>query len=354
MSVILTGEQTKAGPDPLSAEHVVFALSRKEEELFFSSPGSEFFPGRPLTRLDPTRMEREEFCRRLEELQPTILVTAWSCPLLPKRWLTSSRCGLKYICSIVGSIRSRVPREVFEKGILVSNWGDLISHTVAEHGFLLVLACLRNLPLWEELVRAPRSIFEMMPLLQTRCLRGKRVGLHGLGAVARELARMLKPHQVRLSAWSQGVPRELYDQYEMRPCSGLEELFSSSDILIECEGLNERTYGSVTGELLHRLPAGAVFVNIGRGRLVADEILLAKMAREGRLRVGLDVFHHEPLPADSPLLNNPGVLLSPHIAGPTWDTYTLCGASALANIERFLRGEKPDHLVTPEVYERAT
>jgi phosphoglycerate dehydrogenase-like enzyme len=354
MNGISTCEHHKTEQSPSKSGHLVFALTREEYDLFLPGWEKGFRSGLRQSWIDPSEAAPEDFGSRLEALRPTILVTAWSCPPLPKEWVLSPLCSLKYICSITGSVKPRVPREALEKGILVSNWGNLISYSVAEHGFLMMLACLRNLPLWGGLIEKPRTMFEMMPLLKTRTLRGKRVGLHGFGAVARELVHMFKPHHVHLQAWSHGVPRALYSEYDVTPCSSPEALFSSSDILLECEGLNEWSRELVTGELLQCLPQGAVFVNIGRGRVVADENILAGMARDGRLRVGLDVCHREPLPKNSPLLQNPGVLLSPHIAGPTWDTYPLCGAAAMANVERCLRGEPPEHLVTPEIYDRAT
>jgi phosphoglycerate dehydrogenase-like enzyme len=192
-----------------------------------------------------------------------------------------------------------------------------------------------------------------MQLLRSRTLAGKRVGLHGMGAVARALAGLLRPFGVNLAAYSRGVPEAHMLALGVRPCASLEELFRHAEVLFEVEGLNGHTRGSVTADLLELLPPDAVFVNVGRGAL-ADEAALAALARAGRLRVGLDVYHREPLAADSPLRDNPGVLLSPHVAGPTWETYPLCGAQALENLAAYLRGETPENLVTLEIYDRAT
>lgn len=296
-------------------------------------------------------MSREEWLDMLREMHPTVLLTAWSCPTLPVEWWEES--SLRYLCSITGSVKPRVPRIFIEQGLLVSNWGSLISHTVAEHALLLVLAALRGISGWPDMMREPRDMLQMMQRLKTRRLRGARVGIHGFGAVARELILMLKPHHVELSVYSEGVPQVHYDEYSVRRCESLDDLFAGTEVLIECEGLNDRTKGVVTREILSLLADDAVFVNVGRGRVV-DENALIDFAREGRLRVALDVYHREPLPGDSPLLDTPGILLSPHVAGPTSDTYPLCGWQALENVARFLRGETPAHLVTLEAYDRAT
>ncbi len=124
-------------------------------------------------------------------------------------------------------------------------------------------------------------------------------------------------------------------------------------MLIECESLTPHSRGSVTADVLACLPYDAVFVNVGRG-MVADETALVRLAAEKRLRVGLDVFHQEPLPPDSPLAKIPGLLLSPHIAGPTWDAFPRCGDHALGNLRRYLNREPLTDEITVEIYDRAT
>jgi phosphoglycerate dehydrogenase-like enzyme len=158
---------------------------------------------------------------------------------------------------------------------------------------------------------------------------------------------------VDIAAFSPGVQNAMMDEFGVRACTGLHELFSRSEVLFECEGLNEQSRGSVSEEILRLLPEDAVFVNVGRGAVV-DEDALAALARDGRVRAGLDVFRSEPLPSGSPLLGNPRVLLSPHVAGPTWETYPLCGAQAMKNLAKYLRGEAPENRVTLEVYDRTT
>lgn len=353
-------ELIRTTPEPASSykevpavEHVVFAMTPHEKGLFFSRDPRISQPAVRQSWVDSSRIPSREWEESLEELRPTVLVTAWSCPPLPLAWIRDDDCPLRYVCSVTGSVRSRVPREFIEKGRMVTNWGALVSPAVAEHAMLLALALLRGLPHWPGLLEAPRSMFEMMPLLRSRTLRGKRVGLHGFGAVARELVALLQPYAVDLMAFSPGVPKGMLDEFGVRACSGLPELFSHSEVLFECEGLNEKSRGSVSEKILRLLPDDAVFVNVGRGAVV-DEEALGALAGEGRLRVGLDVFQREPVPAGSLLLDNPRVLLSPHVAGPIWETYPLCGARAMENIEKYLRGETPENRVTLEIYDRTT
>ena len=334
-------------------EHVVFVLTAGEKRLFFATEPSVGKLAARETFVDAEKMPPAEWEALLRQLRPSILVTAWSCPELPLAWGLEEDCPLRYVCSVTGSVKPRVPRPLMVNGLLVTNWGTLVSRAVAEHAMLMALGLLRSVPGWRGLIENSQGVFETARRLQTRTLYGKRVGLHGFGAVARELVNLLRPYGVDVAAYSQGVPGGLMEEYEVRPCASLRELFTRSEVVFECEGLTPATTGSVTRELLELLPPDAVFVNVARGAL-ADEDALADLAGAGRIRLGLDVFQNEPLPPDSPLLHEPRILLSPHIAGPTWETYPRCGAQALENLATYLQGGTPGHRVTLESYDRAT
>jgi phosphoglycerate dehydrogenase-like enzyme len=238
---------------------------------------------------------------------------------------------------------------MIERGVLVTNWGSTISYTIAEHAMLLVLAALRKVKAWPDYMRGERV--DAKRALNVQSLRNRRVGLHGFGAIARELIPMLKGFRENVQAYSAGVPEDFIREHGVEPLGSLQELFSRSDILIECEALREDTRACVDETLLDCLPEEAVFVNVGRGSVV-DEMALARVALHKPLCVGLDVFESEPLPVDSPLRQITGILLSPHIAGPTSDSYVHCVALAFDNLKRFVAGEKLHFVVTPEIYDR--
>jgi glyoxylate reductase/D-3-phosphoglycerate dehydrogenase len=92
----------------------------------------------------------------------------------------------------------------------------------------------------------------------------------------------------------------------------------------------------------------AVLVNTSRGELV-DEAALADALRNGRIGgAGLDVLSEEPPPGDHPLLSTPDTVLTPHVAGPTWQSWPRRFGNAYANITRVQRGERPQWVV-PEL-----
>jgi hypothetical protein len=115
----------------------------------------------------PARGEMQDPTYLAELYQAEILLTGWGTPLLPTD--LAQRGKLKYICHVTGGVRGMIPRELFEQGVLVTNWGSAISRTVAEASLMMILACLRRVrPIQEELhnrggyrsVPQPGSLFE--------------------------------------------------------------------------------------------------------------------------------------------------------------------------------------------------
>ncbi len=291
----------------------------------------------------------------LLKLNPTALITGWGTPAIPETFARTPELALRYICHLKGSVRNIVPRSLIERGVKVSNWGPAISYTVAEHALLLVLASLKNLPAWSSVMEEWPGRPHPAPkrFVRASSLRGKRVGLHGFGSIARELVQMLRPFKVELASYSNGVPRGVFENQGVHCCGSLRELFSRSEVVVECEALTEENKGSVDEAILRCLPQGAVFVNVGRGQIV-DEAALVRVASERGLRLGLDVYEKEPLSAASGLHQVPHAMLSPHIAGPTDDAYSVLWNHGMKNLRQYLTGGKIDSLVTLDIYDRST
>ena len=339
--------------DP-SRERILFAFNEADRASFFSSAPNGF-PGEGKRHwFDTAKLTSEdEWTGFLRDFAPTVMVSCWSTPPLPGAAILHDAFPLRYLCHSAGTVRPKISRDFISSGRIVTNWGNSISHNVAEHALLLILATMRNLPEWRRTFTENKGSWGDSCKLKTASLRGKRVGIHGFGNVARELVRILGPFEVECRAYSHKFPAKLMEQAGVIPCSSLEELFGHSDLIVDCEGLTPASTGSVTEKLLRMLPEGGVFVNVARGE-IADEAALARVASEGRVRVALDVFSTEPLPDDSPLFKVENLLISPHIAGPTKDCFNRCGEFALTNLERYLKGLPLNGVVTVEAYDRAT
>ncbi|HEY8965409.1 MAG TPA: hydroxyacid dehydrogenase [Candidatus Methylacidiphilales bacterium] len=333
----------------------MFAISEGEAENFFGGALPSSFSDAAVIRIPAGELaDAGRFRTLLQRVRPDVLVSCWSTPPLPAEWIAGEGCPLRYVCHLTGSVRNVVPRRFLERGGLVTNWGGLVAFDVAEHALLLALAALRNMNAWRPYVEAAEGeAVSWIDFIRPRPLRGCRVGIHGFGRIARALVKLLKPFDVRISAFSEGVPHAMMQEAGAEPCDSLEALFGRSDILFECEALTPRTERSVDARALAALPDGAVFVNIGRGRLV-EETALLREARSGRLSLALDVLSDEPLRKESPFYRLPNVVLSPHIAGPTASRLAECGAQALRNVRAFLEGRAPESVVTLSAYDMST
>ena len=299
--------------------------------------------------VDPTGMRPEAFAQELATFNPEILVACWKTPLLPA--VLPPR--LKYVCYIAGSLKRLLTREHFERQLLVTNWGGSISRTVAEAALFHILACLRNTSHWAVAMHQPGVAAWKNGFVDSRSLFCRRVGIHGFGPVARELVGLLRPWSCPVTVFAPDVTDELARAYGVERAASLDALFSENQIVVELAPLIPATTGIITERLLRLIRPGGVFVNVGRGATVDEEALL-RIAREGKIAIGLDVYTQEPLPADSGFRALPSVSLTPHTAGPTIDRYPDAGAFALKNLRAYTEGRPLEAVVTPEIFDQSS
>ena len=299
--------------------------------------------------IDPSKVGESAFAAELSAVNPDVILGCWKTPRLPE----ALPARLRYVCYITGSVKKLISRSHLERGLLVTNWGGSISRTVAEAALFHILACLRNASHWAVAMHQPGVPAWKNGLTDARSLFCRTVGIHGFGPVARELVGLLKPWTCPMTVFAPDVTAELAHAYGVERAASLETLFSENEIIVELAPLIAATTGVVTERLLRRIRPGGVFVNVGRGAVV-DEAALLRVAREGKINVGLDVYTVEPLPADSGFRTLPSVSLTPHIAGPTIDRYPDAGAFAVRNLRAHDEGRPLEAVVTPEIYDQSS
>ncbi len=305
----------------------------------------------PCQVLNGDGLTADEWRGVLSDYNPEILVAGWKTPALPLDVLSDVAPSLGYVCYLPGSVRKLVSREMIEAGLLVSNWGASISRTVAECALLLALGCLRRAGYWSEYMHNRQGWKDAST--QTQSLFDRRVGIHGFGGVAQALVPLLRPFGCTISVYSEGVPAEIYERNGVRSTSSLEALFRENEVLFEVEALTPERRGIIDEAMLRRIPRGGTFVNIARGDLV-EEVGLLKVAREGHIQVGLDVYQQEPLPADHGFRGCHNIMMLPHLGGATTDRRRDAADHSLENLKRYKRGESILSPVTVEVYDRST
>lgn len=227
------------------------------------------------------------------------------------------------------------------RGIAICNMPGTNSRAVAEMTLLLMLACLRRLPLLDRAVRAGAG-WRLDPALQDGFgeLAGCAIGLLGYGAVPQCLTPILLAMGARPAYWATAPKPEVAIPF--RP---FETLLETSDIVSLHLPLTPATRGIIDAAALARMRPCAILINTARGELV-DTAALHAALKSGRLRgAGFDVFGHEPVPADDPLLSLDTVVLAPHLAWLTAGTLERSLAVAVENCRRLARGAPLLHQV---------
>lgn len=178
---------------------------------------------------------------------------------------------------------------------------------------------------------------------------GKTVGIIGLGTVGQKLARLchfgfdmrVLGHQPTYA----GVPDYIVP-------ATLEALLGESDFVVLCCPLTDQTKGLLNAERLGRMRAEAVLVNAARGPIVDEEALMDALRARRIKGAALDVYGQQPLASDHALLNVDNALLTPHIAGLTEESTASMSIGTARQILQLMRGDRPDHLVNPDIWER--
>lgn len=216
------------------------------------------------------------------------------------------------------------------RGVAVVGTPGVNAHAVAEHAITLALVLLRRVVALDAGMKAGE--WARAPIAQ---LEGRTVGVVGLGAIGRRVARLAGAFGARVLATTAGADRGRAAATGAR-AAPIEELLAAADVVSLNLRLDASTTGYLGRERLALMKPEAFLVNTARAALVDREALLDALA-SGRLAgAGLDVFHDEPLSPDDPLRRLPNVVLTPHVAGNTPEVIRDGLALAVRNVEQFL------------------
>lgn len=227
-----------------------------------------------------------------------------------------------------------------ELKIPCANNGGANSWAVADHAVLAMLALYRRLEAADRAVREGRwsaaidgtNTFEMA---------GKVVGILGFGNIGQKVARRVRSFDAVVQYYDL-VPLSSSRERELgvRRVT-LDELFQTSDIVTCHAPLTRDTRHIVNGKRLAMMKPTALLINTSRGPVVDESALLEALRTKGIAGAGLDVFEKEPVDRNNPLLAMENVVVTPHSAGTTWDTWTRRAEFAYRNFERVWAGDPP-------------
>lgn len=233
-------------------------------------------------------------------------------------------------------------------GVPVCNNGGANSVAVSEHAMLLTLAVSRQLVNQHRNVAAGNWRGNQTPRVHE--VRNRTMGIVGLGTIGKKTARLAQAFGMNVIYYDIArLPEHQEDALNVR-FRLLKEVMRESDVVSLHTPLNDSTRHLIGADELKLMKPSAILVNTARGPVV-DEAALIQALTDGTIwGAGLDVFDQEPPPADNPLFNLSNVILTAHLAGPTFESQTARVRNAFDNVQRVARGEAP-LWVAPELSE---
>jgi glyoxylate reductase len=220
------------------------------------------------------------------------------------------------------------------RGIVVTNTPDVLTESVADFTWSLILAITRRLAEGERLVRRGEWKGWALDLLLGTELRGKQLGLVGVGRIGRAVAARAPAFGMKVAYTSR---REIADIGE---AMSLDRLLLTSDIVSLHVPLTAETRHLIDKRALTRMKRSAYLINTARGPVVDEEALAWALQQHLLAGAALDVYEHEPT-VHSDLLRLDNVLLVPHLASGTTETRTAMADLAVENVLAVLAGRPP-------------
>ena len=256
-------------------------------------------------------------------------------PLITPHNFYRAATGLKWVQGILAGVDGFLVPELRDRRIIVTATKGIHGLPMAEHTLAMILGFSRGLHVLRD--QQHNKLWKKYPTPSE--IRGTTVGMIGLGAIGREIARTCKLMGMKVLATKRTpVNDELVDRFY--PIDKLEELMRESDYVVVIIPSTPETRHIIGESQLRAMKTSAILINVSRGQVV-DEAALTRALKEGWIAgAGLDVFEIEPLPQESELWGMSNVVLTPHMAAIS--PYYMDRAIAVFcdNLQRFARGER--------------
>ncbi len=266
--------------------------------------------------------------------------------------------ALEWVHSGAAGVGSSLTPEMMASDVVFTNSAGIHAPPMAETALGMILFFGRGLDIAVANQRDGRWASEEYYLAGAPLqeLSAATVGILGFGGIGREVARRVAALGARVVALKRTPP--VAGEADLRPVAGtgtlgaqidlvcgedgLDRMLRESDVVVLAAPETDETRGIIDADALSRMKDGALLVNVGRGRLVVEQDLVAELV-QGRLRgAGLDVFTKEPLAQGHPLWALPNVLITPHVSAVTRGFWVRECELILRNLQRYLAGVQSD------------
>lgn len=232
-----------------------------------------------------------------------------------------------------------------QKRILVTNVVYDICD-VADHTIGLILSVVRKIPwIYQSTKSGEWDWKKFQPIMR---LKGKTVGIIGLGRVGREVAKRISGFGVNILAYDPYIPLEVFEKNNIKKVD-LETILEKSDIITLHVTLTKETRHMIGEDELRKMKKTAILINTCRGPVVNKKFLCTALKEKWIAGAGLDVLESEPLTRDNPLLELDNIVITPHMAWYSAGSVTEIQTAAAEDVARVLSGQPPQRLVNKSV-----
>lgn len=216
---------------------------------------------------------------------------------------------LKWIMVVSAGMEKMPFEAIHKKGILVTNARGIHKIPMAEHTISMMLQTYRNAKALIE--QEKEGIWKRQRMQE---LHGQTIVIIGAGAVGGEIARLAKAFNMRTIGINRSG-KEVDNVDEIYPLNQLAEVLPRADFIVSVLPSTKETTHVLTEEHFNVMKESAVFINIGRGSVIKEQILIDALLNHKIAHAVLDVFESEPLPSDHLFWNLENVTVTPHLSG---------------------------------------
>ena len=272
------------------------------------------------------------------EISDAEIGIAWS--IRPEQIKAAKK--LRWIHSPAAAVHQLIFPELVESEIVLTNAREVHGPVVAEHVIAQIFALAKKIPdavrLQQEHDWGQQRMWDELP--RVREVAGATVGLIGLGSIGRAVAKSAKALGMRVIAVREHPEKGSEGADVVFGPAQIDDVFREADYVVLAAPVTDNTKAIANAERLTLMKPDACLINVGRGQLV-DENALASALREKKIGgAALDVFPKEPLAAESPLWDVPGLLITPHTAALTDKLWERHYALFSENLRRYLNGQE--------------
>jgi phosphoglycerate dehydrogenase-like enzyme len=234
-------------------------------------------------------------------------------PAIREAWPDNPEKAPRWVHAASAGVDSFLfPALVEDPGVTLTNSSGVYNEPIAEYVLGLILALAKDFPgTWEH-----QQHREWRPH-QSATISGRTALVWGTGPIGRAIARLLRAAGMQVCGAGRRARTDHPDLATVHGPDTLRAALAEADYVVLAAPLTPDTRGMVDAPVLAAMKPGARLVNVGRGALVDEKALIDHLAAGHLAGAALDVFDQEPLPAESPLWDMPGVIVSPHMAGET-------------------------------------